>query len=324
MKKRGIVLVLAACIMMTVVSCGNGKIKLGEYKDIEVEKVQVQTVTEEDVEEEIAYILQAKATDTANRGAKMGDVVIIDYTGKVNGATLKGATATDAELLLGSKQFIDGFEEGIVGHRIGEQFNLNLTYPDYYLSAELAGKPVTFTVTLKGIKEVAKLTDEWVKENIDDSMTVEEYRKQVEVDLQKVYTEYAKEQLAESVWQVILENSEIRKYPEDRVKEITENLTEYYTNMAEEYGTDLDTFLEVSGNTLEEMAQDVIKQEYAVELIAKKEKIKVTDKEYQEALAELAEQSGYGNDIDEEEVKKELLLNKVSDWLVEHCKQVEK
>lgn len=329
MKKRSLVLVLAlvlvAFIIMIVAICGkfSSKIKLGEYKGIEVAKVEVQKVTAEDVEEEIARILQEKAANTTNRGAQMGDVVIIDYTGQVDGAVLKGATATDAELLLGSEKFIEGFEEGIVGHQVGDQFDLHLTYPDYYLSAELAGKPVVFTVTLKGIKEVAELTEEWVKENIGDSMTIEEYKKQVEADLQKVYDEYAKEQLAENVWKVILENSEVRKYPTDRVKEIEENLKEYYTYMAEQYGTDLKTILEANDKTLEEMAQDVIKQEYAVELIAKKEKIEVSEKEYQETLIELEKQAGYGNDIDTEEIKKNLLLNKVSDWLVEHCKQVE-
>lgn len=330
MKKRRLALLLVACITMTVAGCGNSEIKLGKYRGIEVAKVEVQKVTAEDVEEEIAYILQEKAANTTNRGAQMGDVVIIDYIGQVDGATLKGATATDAELLLGSGKFIEGFEEGIVGHQVGDTFDLNLTYPDYYLSADLAGKPVVFTVTLKGIKEVAKLTEEWVKENIDDSMTVEEYRKQVEADLQKVYEEQAKQQMAENVWNVILENSEVKKYPQDRVKEIETNLKEYYTYMAEQYGTDLKTILEANDKTLEEMAQDVIKQEYAVERIAKKEKIEVSEKEYQEALAELAEQSGYSNDTesfeeenDAEELRKNLLLNKVSDWLVEHCKQVE-
>ena len=303
MNTRSLVLVLALVLVSTIavivaVWCTSSrKIILGKYKGIEVPKVEVQQVTAEDVEEEIAYILQEKAANTTNRGAQMGDVVIIDYTGQVDGVTLKGATATDAELLLGSGKFIEGFEEGIVGHQVGEKFDLHLTYPDYYLSADLAGKPVIFTVTLKGIKEVATLTEAWVKENIDPSMTVEEYRKQVEADLQKAYEEYAKEQVAESVWQVILENSKVRKYPTDRVKEIEENLKEYYTSMAEQYGTNLETVLDASGKTLEQMAQDVIKQEYAVERIAKKEKIEASEKE--------------------------LLLGKVSDWLVEHCKQVE-
>mgnify|MGYP000361561996 FL=1 len=125
-------------------------------------------VTDTDVEDSINSTLQTKSTqnDITDRPAQEGDVVTIDYEGKKDGVAFDGGTAQDQQLELGSGSFIDGFEDGIVGHNIGETFDLNLTFPEDYKSEDLAGQAVVFTVTLDKISEVIvpELTDELVAE----------------------------------------------------------------------------------------------------------------------------------------------------------------
>ena len=136
MKKIIATILAGVCTMMLVVGCGNAasndSLKISKYKGLEIEKVEAVAVTDAAVEESIKSDLEILATETEvkDRPAQMGDITTIDFVGKHNGVAFEGGSATDSELELGSGQFIDGFEEGIVGKKIGETFDLNLTFPD--------------------------------------------------------------------------------------------------------------------------------------------------------------------------------------------------
>ena len=167
----------------------NDYVTITKYKGVEIDKVDADAVSDNDVEAQINSVLQSKSTTTevTDRAAQTGDTVTIDYEGKKDGVAFDGGTATDAQLTLGSGQFIDGFEDGVVGHNIGDTFDLDLTFPENYGNEDLAGQAVVFTVTLKGISQtdVPELTDEFVQSVSDTSKTVEEYKKEIKKSLKK-------------------------------------------------------------------------------------------------------------------------------------------
>lgn len=345
MKRKLAAICVALCTTMAVVACGgqatqgnqaisNDKITINQYKGLEVEAVKVEEITDEDVEERIQAILESKVTEKEikDRPAADGDVVLIDYVGKENGVAFENGSDEDATLELGSNSFIDGFEEGIVGKKIGETFDLNLTFPESYHNADMAGKEVVFTVTLKGITEkiYPELTDELVKELSTASTNVEEYKKEIRATLEKEATEAAEDELHAAIWEAMNDHCTVKEYPEEEKQQIMDNLTSQYSMYASLYGVEVDELVQTYyGMTIEEMAKITIMQKYVIEAVAEKENLTVTDEIYQAGLAEYAEQYGYDDAAEfEEQVGKEsleevLLQEVVTDWLADNCKQVE-
>ena len=342
MKKRIIAALVGICTVAVMTSCGNkgisnDKITIKQYKGLEVEKVDPVKVTDTDVEDSINSTLQTKSTqnDITDRPAQKGDVVTIDYEGKKDGVAFDGGTAQDQQLELGSGSFIDGFEDGIIGHNIGETFDLNLTFPETYdNNPDLVGQAVVFTVTLDKISEVIvpELTDELVAELSESAKTIEDYKKEVKEDLETSNKQAAESEQQQNVWDALMEQCTVEKYPKDKKQETIDNITTQYGSIASMYGMDdVDTFLEHAfGVTSEVMAENIIKQEYAVDLIAEKENLKVSDEDYKKGLEEYATQYGYTDSaeleeaVGKKEVKRALLQDKVTDWLVDNCKLVEK
>ena len=155
-------------------------VTIGQYKGLSLDKT-VEAVTDDMVDGRIKEELQNKAEEVTEGSVQIGDVVTINYVGTKDGVAFDGGTATDAQLTLGTGQFIDGFEDCVVGHNIGDTFDLDLTFPENYGNEDLAGQAVVFTVTLKGISQtdVPELTDEFVQSVSDTSKTVEEYKKEI-------------------------------------------------------------------------------------------------------------------------------------------------
>ena len=161
------------------------EVTLGEYKGIEVEKKEVE-VTDEEVEAEINKVRESNARmlDIDDRATQDGDTVLIDFDGYVDGKQFEGGKADDYSLVLGSHSFIDNFEEQLVGKNIGDDVEVNVTFPENYQAAELAGKPATFKVTVKEIKskELPELNDELVQD-ISEFKTVDEYKADLKATL---------------------------------------------------------------------------------------------------------------------------------------------
>lgn len=337
MKKRILTLILGVCLAVTAVGCGskeisNDKITIKQYKGLEVEKSEETEVTDDDVQASIDSALQTLATrkEITDRPVQEGDVVTMDYVGKVDGVEFEGGSATGAELEIGSGQFIDGFEDELVGHSVGENFDIDVTFPEGY-SEELGGKDAVFTITLHKIEEVLvpELTEELLPQLGTEAKTIEEYKAEIKKDLEKSNAETAETELEQRVWQALIENCVIDKYPEDKLSETIEGIESEVSYIASMYDMDAAEFVEMYyGVTSEEMAKNLIKQEYAIELIVEKEGLKLTNDEYEKGLSDLAEQYGYDN-VDEfeeeagvENAKQMILQNKVGEFLKENCKFV--
>lgn len=347
MKKKIAVLaagICAAALILTGCSgeISNDYISIKDYKGVEVEKQETAKVTDEDVEKQIQGVLQQNATtqEITDRAVESGDTATIDYEGKVDGEVFDGGSSTDYPLEIGSGSFIPGFEDGIIGHNIGETFDINVTFPEDYGNADMAGKEAVFTVTIKSIsvQNLPELNDELVKSVSEKSKTVEEYRKEVKKSLEDANKTTAEENLKSSAWEALMANVEVKKYPQKDLKSMIEKIRTQYEQMAEYYQVEfsefLQTYLQMDEDTfnsqLSKAAKDQVKQDLAVNLIAEKEKLTPTEKELEKKYKEYAEQYGYES-VDalkkaasEDDLKRMATQEAVQDWVAKNCKQVEK
>ena len=221
-----------------------------------------------------------------------------------------------------------------MGHNIGETFDLDLKFPEEYgNNPDLAGQAVVFTVTLKNLKEknVPELTVDILEELGTEATTIEEYKAQVKADLEKSNKETAEATLLNSVWGALVESCDVKKYPKGMVDEYKENIEQQYSYYAQMFGMEIDQFFEqMFGMSAKEMAKNTVTQELAIALIAEKEGLTIDDKAYEDGVKELAEQYGYQDKKEEfveaygeDTIRKALLQEKVGNFLVENCVQVE-
>jgi len=191
MKKRIITLAAGVLTAVCMVGCGNkvsdDVLTINQYKGLEVKKVEAIKVTDEDIEASINSTLSTMSTrnEITDRPVQNGDLVTIDYLGKVDGVAFDGGADEGAELSIGSGQFIPGFEEAIVGHSVGEVFDIDVTFPENYTET-LAGKDAVFTITLHKIEQVIvpELTEELLPKLSETATTIEEFKQEVKEDLE--------------------------------------------------------------------------------------------------------------------------------------------
>ena len=283
-------------------------VKLGEYKGLTYTETDV-SVSDDEVESQINSTLTAHATaeQITDRAVEDGDTVNIDFEGKIDGKTFDGGTAAGASLTIGSGTFIDGFEDGLIGVKPGDKTTLKLKFPDEYkTNTDLAGKDVTFDVTvnyIKGDDIVPELDDDFVKGlNIDDVSNVKEYRAYVKSQLQANKESEAEKSKQSELLQQAVDNAEIKEIPEELVTQYATQYTDYYKQYASYFGLELPDFLTQYMNQTEEefnqSAEDYGKERagymLVVSAIAKAEKVDV-DALYDEKVAQYAEQSGYAD-----------------------------
>lgn len=279
-------------------------ITLGQYQNLTVEENPEEEVTEEDVDEYIERQMisnYAPVEVTEDRPVQENDTVNIDYIGYEDGEAFDGGTAQDQDLRIGSDSYIDGFEDGLIGHKKGETVTLNLTFPEEYkTNPDLAGKPVVFKVTINSISEPATLTDEWAAANTDYN-TAEEYRNaQKESLIQESSNEY-ESQVKSDLFQQVMENSEIKGYPEelldDLKSDIRTQMDQMYTSM---YGMSLDEALESQGvsgeeadQSIDETAKSYLSQYMVTQAVLDAENVALTEEDYEKALDDFAKLSGF-------------------------------
>lgn len=312
--------VLAVCMMIALTGCGGGEpyedydlteyITLPDYNSYEVEEPEV-LIEDADIEEEIQSRLEeAATTEKVTEGTvEEGDSVTISFEGTLaDGSSVDGMSSDSYELTLGSGSMIDGFEEGLYGATIGETVTLDLQFPDpYNNNEELSGKDVTFEVTVlsKNVQNVPEFNEDFVKEN-SDYETVEEYRSSVASDLEE--QEYNKQlsTIKEELYMKLVDETEVKKYPEKEVDDYFDELDEYYRYGAETSGyEDWDAFLESQDMTQEEYeeqiqlyAEEYVKQEMVIYLFAQVEGVEVTDEEYDQFLQDNLEAAGFESEDD--------------------------
>lgn len=347
MKKKTAVLltgILAASMLLSGCEASKGletdDIKITQYKGVEVDEVEKpDEVTDEDVENSIQTTLESKAEskEIKDRAVKDGDIVNIDFVGKIDGKKFDGGSSEGYDLTIGSDTFIDGFEDSIIGHKKGDKFDWDGAFPENYGNADYAGKDVTFTITVNKITEqvVPELTDDVVAEVSEKSKTVKEYKEEVKKLLEEDNETSYQDSLESEVWDKVLENTEVKKYPDGEKEKVEKQLREQYEQMAEAYGMEFEDMLSQMGmdeDTFNEQAaqaaESSVKSQMAVEAIADKEKIKVDDDTYKEEVKKLVETYGYESVDDleeaagEEDLKEIILTNMVKEWLADKCIQV--
>lgn len=345
MKKKYAVAALLLAAAAGLTSCSGGSvsndyIKISKYKGVEVPAVEgLPDITDESVENNIQTVLEgfAEITEVTDRPAQEGDIAVLDYTASADGQEIENGGNTEYELELGSNTFFAEFEEAVVGRNIGDTFELQHSFEDSYTNQNYAGKDVTFQITLTGIKEkeLPDLTDEFVQTISQESETVGEYRKEIRDLLEENNEEYIQSELQDTVWQAVLENTEVIEYPEDRLEEEKQHFYDYYQAGADYYGMEFADFLagmEVTEEEFEEKvleaARSNLKEDLTAELIAEKEDISMTDEEYEKAKEELAEEMSYTDveqmeeEVDEKNIKSYILRDQVKAWTAENCIQV--
>lgn len=270
-----------------------GSITLGEYKNLPVTVVNP-TVSDEELQGRIDTVLGGYATwDAVDREAADGDRVKIDYKGLKDGEAFEGGTAEGYTLVLGSNTFIDGFEEGLIGVKAGEERDLNLTFPEDYQAEDLAGQDVVFEVKIHEVaeKHVPELTDEFVAENFPELGTVDAYKADLKQQMLDAKTMQSEQQRDAELLAAVVENSEIA-CATDEVNKVYDQQIQYYTSMAGMYGMGLADYAAMMGmdedgfrTEVRKMSEQTVKQQMALMEIAKKEKLTVEDAD-REALAE--------------------------------------
>ena len=354
MKRAISLLALCLAASMVLASCGsasgsasNKYIEIKKYDGLEVDKVDQDEVSDSDVDDYIDMQLSTSSTPKTkvpNRAIKKGDTILLDCSAKdKDGKTLSGTVLTDYELEIGSGSFIPGWEDACIGKPYGEEFTFDLKFPEGYGSEEISGKMATWTVTAKGMvvgEEKAELDDETAvklakNDNLDVS-NVKEYKKAVKDMLTEQSEKSVHDTLYSEVWEAVMDETEVKEYPDGAVDEKVDTYIKTYTDMAKNYGMTYEEFLEQNGMTDKEVkkemkaaAEDTIKRQLITDLLIDKLKIKISDDDYQKKYEELATQYGFG-DVDsflkqagEDAVKEQVRETYVGDWLIEHCKQVE-
>lgn len=346
MKKRLAVFVtgvLASSMILGGCQASKGletdNLKITKYKGVEVAQVEKpEEVTDEAVEQQIQSTLEAFADtkEITDRAVEDGDDINVDFVGKVDGEEFEGGSFKDYSITVGAGGFIDGFVESMVGHNVGDTYDWNGTFPENYGNTELAGKDVTFTITINSIQEsvIPELDDEFVAKVSDKSKTVDEYKKEVKEALTKEAEASYVDQLGMQVWEAVLANTTVEKYEQEDMDELINPVIEEYKKAAKDQEMEYVEFLEQMGTTeeefkktLDEQAKERLKQDMVIEAIAEKEKIEVTEKNYEEQLKILAETYGYEDAdalkevLEEEDLKQIVRYNLVRDYLVDNCIQ---
>jgi len=281
-------------------------VTLGQYKGIVYDAAPEETVTEAKIDERIKSDLSewSDYVEITDRAVQMGDTAIIDFEGFLDGVPFTGGAAEGADLVIGSGTFIPGFEEQIVGHIIGDEFDINVTFPaDYGNSPELAGQHVVFKIKLHAIyAEIApELTEEFVQDNLGVG-SIAEYRSMVREQLEVELVENAENYVRNQIWSAIFDNATIHKYPQVEI-DFRMNMAfseiEYMAMMygvevsviVQQYtGLSVDDFvdLQLMPNTTSDVGFDLV-----LRAIAVTEGIYISDAEFDEAVAGFIEEYGY-------------------------------
>lgn len=322
-------------VEMTMKVTVKPEISLDNYKGIEADKGDA-SVCADDVKKELASMQErnARVVTVDDRKAKKNDIAVIDFEGFVDGVAFDGGKGENYELTLGSGQFIPGFEEQIIGHKTGDEFDVNVTFPTEY-TPELAGKEAVFKVVLHEIKmkELPTLDDDFAKDVDDEVDTLAELKKKIKAELSDKKKEDVEKDFESAVLEKVVDLVE-GEIPEVMYDNKLEDDVKDYENRLAQQGIPLDTYLQYMGmdrdKFKESMRDNAVKQvklQLAVEKIAELEKIEATDEEAEAQLKEMADM--YQLDVEQvkkwvniEDVKKDVVGKKTVDFLVANAKAI--
>ncbi len=309
--------------------------ELGKYKGIEIKKIEY-NVTDEDIEHELGHMQEhnSRLVSIDERPVESGDIATIDFEGFVDGVAFEGGKAEKHDLEIGSNTFIPGFEDQVIGMKIDEEKDINVTFPEEYFSKELAGKEATFKVKVHEIKkkELPELDDEFAKD-VSEFDTLKELKEDIKAKKEKQNEERAKYEIQEAVVKALCEDMKV-EIPTGMIELEVENMLKDIEQRLSYQGLKLEQYLQMMGKTeadikkeYEPQAIEGIKSRLALEAVIKAEKIEATDSELEEKMKEMAK--NYGKENDEGFLKNENVKNyikqgiaseKAIDFLVKNAK----
>lgn len=310
------------------------EVELGEYKGLTAEKVK-QEVTDEEVNSEIEMLRNrnSRLVTVEDRPAQDGDITIIDFDGSVDGVPFEGGKAEGHSLTLGSNQFIPGFEEQIVGHNTGEEFDINVKFPEDYAAAELAGKDAVFAIKLHEIKvrELPELDDEFAKDVSETADTLEDLKKETAEKLLEVKNKRADEETENKLIDAVIENMKA-EIPDSMIEAKIDDSVREFEYRLQSQGMLLNDYLKYTGTemstfrkTFRESAERAVKVRLALEKIAQLENIEISDDDVNAEYEKYSKTYGMGVDdikkyVPAEEIKKDLANIKALDIVKESAK----
>ncbi len=316
------------------------EVKLGDYVGVQVEKADTD-VTEEELTAEVERERESNARmiTVEGRAIEDGDTAVIDYEGSVDGVPFEGGKGENHPLVIGSHSFIDTFEEQLIGKNAGDETEVNVTFPEEYHAAELAGKPAVFKVKINEVKskELPELDDEFAQD-VSEFDTLEEYKEDLKKQIAQHKEADAKRKQEDEAISQIVEKSEM-EIPDAMVDTQVQSMIEDFESRLMQQGLALDQYMQMMGMTMEGLDEQMrpealkrIQTSLVLEAIAQKEQIEVTEEDVNAEIERVA--SLYGMEADkmreqvqgsvEEGMKKDLAVQKAVDFIMEHVQECEK
>lgn len=312
----------------------NDYIKLGKYKGIEV-KVEQLEVTDEDVDVYIQMALNDSGStpiEVTDRTVKLGDTISIDFTGYHEGEAFEGGAAEGYVLTVGSGTFIEGFEDQLIGAELNKEIDVNVVFPENYSNTTLAGEPAVFKVKVNSI-QYFELTPEFVID-VMGFASDDDYRESVYQDLVAENEDWIASKKESDVYNAVVNGSEIT-LPDNLIDYYESDIKTLYTNIAASYGMDFETFITLSGSSVERFEADVQRyarnmatRELIIKAITVVENIEVTEEEFLAEVAEYAVEYGYESteeflaNADEKVLREDILFNKIVDFLLSEAIEI--
>ena len=312
------------------------EVKLGKYKGVNVTKANVK-VTAAEVKEALEAERNKNArTVSVTRAAKLGDTVMIDYEGSVDGVPFDGGKAENSPLELGSHSFIDTFEDQLVGHKAGEEVDVNVTFPEQYHAADLAGKPALFKVKINDVttKELPKLDDEFASD-VSEFETLAEYKEDLKKQLEEKKAAEAKREQEDEAIAAIVEASEM-EIPEAMIQTQCEDMVNEFAQRIAQSGLTMEQYMQFSGQTIQGLMDQVrpeaetrIKTSLVLEAIVKAEGIEATDADVDAEIEKMAgmygmdveQLKGYMGEAEKASMKNQMAITKAVEFIMENVKE---
>ena len=306
------------------------EVKLGEYKSLKGKMLDTEA-TDEDVENELKSMQDrnSRLVTVEDRESKMGDTCDIDFEGFVDGEAFEGGKGENYPLELGSNSFIPGFEEQVAGHKTGDEFDVNVTFPEQY-EPSLAGKDAVFKCKINEIKtkELPELDDEFAKD-VSEFDTLDELKADLKKQISERKEANAKTDYENQLIEQVVENMEV-EIPECMNKQKCDEMIQDYSYRLQMQGLDLNTYLQYLGQTMEQFreqfmdgAKQQVKVKLALDAIVKAENIEATEEEIAEEIAKLAEQYNMEADkikaaVPQEQLTDDIVTRKAVDFVVDN------
>lgn len=314
------------------------EITLGQYKGVEVEKKPI-TVTEEEILEKIDKEREqnSRMITIDDRAVQDGDIAVIDFEGFVDGTPFEGGKGENYSLTIGSHSFIDNFEDQLIGKNIGEELDVNVTFPEEYQAKELAGKPALFKVTIKEIKvkELPELDDDFAQD-VSEFDTLDEYKENIKATIKESKEKEAKTEKENIIVDKIIENS-VMDIPEPMINSQVSQMAEEFAQRMQYQGLSLEQYFKFTGmdskkflENLKPQAVKRIQSRLVLEAVVKAENIEVTEEELEKELKDMADKyqmeldklNELIGDKEKDQIKEDIAVQKAVDFITENASDI--